>query len=329
MRHDPFGNPLHVRMHHKHGAYWYVYDNKWQPLGKNYVSAMRSYAAWVAPSGGMAELIESTFRWYAGRVKSGDLSQRSLTQYATVRGRIDNAFVEFAPAQVKAKHIHSFLDFYFYDDGAVSVGNLALSVLRGIFDRAVRHGECEYNPARQVKWSKPKKRDRYITDAEYTAIRDVSPHWLQVIMDMCYLTAQRIGDVLDIKQDDITDAGIAFQQQKTKKRLMVEASPALTALVAEARGINRIQGLYLFCHKSARHPRNYDTVRLAWREATINAGVDNANIHDLRAKSLTDADAQGLNAQKLAGHSSAQMTERYLRLLRTDRVQSPAFLRHV
>lgn len=41
------------------------------------------------------------------------------------------------------------------------------------------------------------------------------------VMDICYLTAQRIGDVLEIKEDHILDRGIYFQQQKTSKQLIV------------------------------------------------------------------------------------------------------------
>ena len=43
------------------------------------------------------------------------------------------------------------------------------------------------------------------------------------------------------------------------------------------------------------------------------AGNERFTWHDLRAKALTDTDAQGGDAQALAGHASAQMTQRYIK----------------
>lgn len=323
MRLDPFGNVLHVRMHFKHGAYFYVKDNKWHKIGADYTTAMQNYAAWVAPSGGIEELVRVTFDSYVTRVEKGKLSASSLVQYSKFREIITEAFAEFSPSQVRAKHCSAFLEFYYPE---TTTANGALTVLRGIFDKGVRLGLCDFNPARQIQGVKAEDRDRYITDAEFMAIRSEAKPYLKLIMDMCYLTAQRIGDVLHIKQSDISDAGIYFKQSKTKKRLLVESSPALTELVTEARKLNKVAGLYLFT-KTATHSHSYGTVRLHWVNACDKAGVEDARLHDLRAKAITDADAEGLDAQKLAGHATPAMTEKYLRLRRTDRVQSPGKVR--
>lgn len=320
-RHCPHGNRLHVRMHYKHGAYWYVYQGKWDKLGKSYQVAMQSYAAWIAPSGGMAKLVDDTYQYWERRVDKGLLAPRSLKQYKTVRERITTAFEDFSPEQVKPSHIGQFIDFYLED--SPSQGNIALIVLRAAFTRGVRHGLCDMNPAREIKREEIPKRSRHLTDDEFRAIRQALPVWCQVVMDMCYLTAQRIGDVLDIKQADITEEGIYFQQQKTKKRLLIETSPELEALVVEARGLSKVAGVYLFTKKPATH-RSYSSVLEHFQAACKAARVENARIHDIRAKALTDADAEGMDAQKLGGHSTRAQTENYLRLLRTDRAKSPS-----
>lgn len=326
MRRDPFGNPLHIRMHYKHSAYWYVYQGKWRRLGSNYASAMQGYSALIAPASGMQRLIEDTYASYELMVKKGDMAPGSLAQYNTVRGKIDTAFREFSPSQVKAEHIGRFLDFHF--EGAPSTGNSALTVLRTAFDKAVRWGMCEYNPAKGVDRFKERKRKRYLTDAEWLGIRAHSPEWLRLIIDMCYLTAQRIGDVLAIKQSDITAEGILFTQQKTGKRILVESTPELDDVVRSARALSKVAGVYLFS-RSASKPASYTTTNRYWHKARKAAGVEDARIHDLRAKAITDADAEGLDAQKLAGHAARSMTERYLRLMRTDKVQSPAKLQNL
>lgn len=324
MRLDPYGNPLHVRMHYKHGSYYYVQDNQWHKLGQDYASAMQSYAAWMAPTGGMAKLIDDTYKHFKKRTTltgKQALSTTSYGVYLSHRERIDAAFVEFSPTQVKPKHISGFLDFYFF--GQPSLHNGSLTVLRHIFERGKKMGVCEFNPAKEVKAEKPNERDRYISDEEFNGIRAEAKPYLKLIMDACLLTGQRIGDVLHIKQSDITDEGIFFQQQKTKKRLLIESTPTLQDIVREARGLSKVAGVYLFT-RTANTPMVYSTVLSHWNKATAAAGVEDAHIHDLRAKAITDADAEGLDAQALAGHFSKAMTERYLRLLRTDRVQSPS-----
>lgn len=321
MRLDPFGNPLPARLHYKSGRYWYVYRNKWHPKAKDYSTAMREYAAELSPSGGMMKLISEIYRIYEGRVKRNDLSPRSLRAYKLHRERIETAFREFSPNQVKTSHLGAFLDFY-YEDKPNS-GNIALVVFKAIFGKGVRWGLCDFNPAREIERFTESKRERYLTDAEYQKIYSAAPKWLQLIMDMCYLTGQRIGDVLHIKQGDITPEGIYFSQEKSKKRLEVESTPELVGLVQEIRAQSKVAGVYLFA-KSASVPLHYELVRRAFAAARDAAGIQDARIHDIRAKSLTDADDQGSDAQKLAGHSNPSMTKRYLRLRKTDRVQGPA-----
>lgn len=324
MRRDPFGNILHVRMHYKSGRYWYVYRNQWKPLAKDYPSAMQEYAAEISPSGGMARLINETYRSYEQRVQAGKLSQRSLKTYKLVRERIDTAFVQFAPSQVKPSHIASFIDFHFEDKP--NMGNIALVVLTAAFKKGVRWGLCDFNPAKEIERLDVKKRDRLLSDAEYSRIYAAAPSYLKQIMDMCYLTGQRIGDVLLIKQADISTEGIYFRQQKTQKRLLVESSTALSDLVKSIRTGNKVAGVYLFA-KTATQPYHYESVRRHFSAACVAAGVEDARLHDIRAKAATDADAQGLDAQGLMGHSTAAMTKTYLRLRQTSRVKSPAPLK--
>jgi integrase len=54
-------------------------------------------------------------------------------------------------------------------------------------------------------------------------------------------------------------------------------------------------------------------MRDAFDRARIRAGVADVTLHDLRAKSATDAEQEGLNPTLLLLHSSPQMTERYIR----------------
>ena len=54
-------------------------------------------------------------------------------------------------------------------------------------------------------------------------------------------------------------------------------------------------------------------------------GMADTHLHDLRALALTHARRQGLNATRLAGHSSPVQTERYLRDREEPLASGPSF----
>ncbi len=56
-------------------------------------------------------------------------------------------------------------------------------------------------------------------------------------MDLLYLTAQRISDVLALRVSDITDAGIRFEQEKTGARALVAMTPELQGVISGARSV--------------------------------------------------------------------------------------------
>jgi integrase len=61
-----------------------------------------------------------------------------------------------------------------------------------------------------------------------------------------------------------------------------------------------------------------------WRKLMMKAmsqGVKRFSFHDIRAKGLTDAQQQGLDPQRLAGHTTAQQTAAYLRSKTIDRIK--------
>src|SRR5690606_38606447 len=91
------------------------------------------------------------------------------------------------------------------------------------------------------------KRQRYLTDDEFHAIRAHAHPRLQVVMDLLYLTGQRVGDVLKIKRADLTEEGISFKQEKTGARLLVRWTPELRATVEAAKALSgNVVSPYLF-----------------------------------------------------------------------------------
>ncbi|WP_236213961.1 tyrosine-type recombinase/integrase [Metapseudomonas otitidis] len=296
-------------MYHKHGAYYLVRKGKWMRLGDDYQGALLAYARATSQAalGGMAELID---RAMAHHVKVKRLAANTVSQYEAAAERLKDIFAEFEPRQVMPKHI-----------AAVKVDlaktpnmcNRILSVARIVFSYALEWGEVDSNPCVGVRRHHEARRDRYITDAEFSAILAACSPYVRNILEMAYLTGQRISDVISIRLADISPEGVAFVQQKTGAKLVVAMTPDLEEVIARAKALPRkVRTLTLFCARAGR-PVSYHSIKQAFALAREKAGVPDVTIHDIRAKSLTDADAEGKNAQALGGHSDPRMTARYLR----------------
>lgn len=304
-------------VYQKHGAFWLVKRGKWERLAATLPEALAEYArrTQAHASGSMPELIDRVLNHVAPK-----LATNTQSQYRIAGEKLKKFLAEFTPDQVKSKHVAAIK---MHMAETPNMANRVLSVLRIIFQHAVEWQMCESNPCIGIKRLDEAKRDRYITDAEYAAIYAAAPPRLQIIMDLLYLTGQRIGDVLRIRYADITPDGIAFTQEKTNARLVVGLSAGLRAAIERARTLHgNLRALTLLHNRRGKAP-DYSTTKIQWNKACEKAGVKDAHIHDLRAKSLTDAKRQGFNAQALAGHTSEAMTDRYIRLREIPHVVGP------
>ncbi|MCY1296564.1 Tyrosine recombinase XerC [compost metagenome] len=310
---------LPAKVYQKHGAFYYVHQNKWERLGTSLEEALEVYARKMkaeSTDAGMPKLIDDVLKQLRTKLKPS-----TLDQYEAAGRRLKEILAEFEPHQVKSKHVaaikNSMAD-------TPNMANRVVSFLRTVCTYGVEWQLMDSNPCIGIRRFEEKKRDRYLTDAELASILAVSTENMRVIYLMAYLTAQRISDVLNIKLADISDDGIAFKQQKTDKRLIVAMTADIRDVVERAKALPRpARGLTLFTTRRTCKPVIYETVKQQFKKACERAGVKDATLHDLRAKSITDAKRQGHDPQKLAGHTDARMTERYIRLREIDVAQGP------
>ena len=321
---NPDGLPPCV--YFKNGAYWLVKRNKWTRLGTDRQEAIQQYAATTtAPKrGGMPDLIERVYKHH-----TKGLSKQTANAYASAKKRLCDVFKDFDPRQVQPKHVAKLR---ISDAATPNAANRNQTFLKIVMDHALELGEVDSNPVVGAKRYKEPERERYISDDEFRRIYAQAGEKLRIIMELCYLTGQRIGDVLRIRFEQLTTEGIQFQQIKTKAKLTVAYTPELQATIGRAKALltdGKVQLLpqgYLLRSDRAgtrhNHP-SYSATLAAWTKACTAAGVENANPHDLRAKSATDGDSQGLNVTALLGHRNAQQTETYLRKTKSPLVDGP------
>lgn len=294
-------------MYQKHGAYYLVRKGKWERLSADLQEAVQIYARRISDrnQGGMPDLIDRALAHHRKKV-----SENTAKQYELASERLKTIFMEFEPRQVLPKHVAA-VKMELSD--TPNMCNRILSFLRIVFGYALEWQEVDSNPCIGISRHAEGRRDRYITDAEFGALLTAASPYIRSILEMCYLTGQRIGDVIAIRLADISDDGVSFVQEKTGSKLIVAMTPDLQAVIDRAKALPRkMRTLTLFCSRAGK-PVRYETVKDAFHILRGKTGILDVKIHDIRAKSLTDADSEGKNAQTLGGHTDARMTARYLR----------------
>ena len=288
----------------KSGSYYYVKRGKWEMIGKTLEEALKAYASRVASVGeDMPSLLE---RYY----NSLTVAPNTKRSYLTAKNHLSRILAEFRPSQVTAKDVATIM-LKFKDQPGTA--NIMRTFLIGAFQMGIMDDLVTTNVARDTRPFRLKARDRYLSDDEFIAIRHHANEHLQLIMDVCYMTGQRIGDVLAIRHADISEQGITFVQSKTKHRMMVAMTQELREVVKKARSLHQsVKGFHLFHHRNGK-PYLYDYVRVWWNAACKDAGIDNAHIHDIRAKAATDANKAGMDSKALLGHISEASHNKYLR----------------
>lgn len=308
------------RVYLRHGRYFYVrpLDGKWMPLSRERegLPAMHRALSSVMDGEIVGEFMPAVItRWLdEKRSEWGDKTARDNERAAD---KIARAFVEFKPDKVTtpaaARYLKTLRD-------RPRTHNLHRTLLRQIMAFAAVEGLREgFNPVDDIPPMTLDKRVRIVTDDEVRALKSAAllqsrnGEALAQMIDLAVLTGQRIGDIIGLRWQDITDAGVIVTQQKTKVRLLIEWSPALRAAVeACAEGRDRIG--HLLKTQSGRG-YTYAGIRSAWVRACQRAGVEDLNIHDLRGRAGVDAlgeDEDIRQAQKLLGHTTEAMTRGYV-----------------
>ena len=85
-----------------------------------------------------------------------------------------------------------------------------------------------------------------------------------------------------------------------------------------------IRALTLLHNRRGKAP-DYSTVKIQWDKARAAAGVEDAQLRDLRAFAATWAKKQGKNPTALLMHSSPSQTVRYLREKEEPVAEGPSF----
>jgi integrase len=198
--------------------------------------------------------------------------------------------------------------------------NREVALMKHAFTLAIREwGWIKENPARMVSMEKePPHKDRWLTDEEEKQLLNACPAWLREIVVFAVDTGCRRGEILSLpwKHLDL-DKGVAIIfGRKTNEWRSVPLTRRLREMFSEKQASQKVRSMRsnpVFCNTEGQ-PVNIHELRWAFEVALNKAGVEDFRFHDLRHTFATRLAQDGVDLftiQKLLGHKSYAMTERY------------------
>ena len=325
---------LPARVYLRSGTFYYVHPGgKWENLGKDLDAARRRAEHYQDPSGAYG-----TMAWFLAqflidceqRVRVGTLSQRTLDDYTTAIGTAEKpgglriGFGHMQPSQIGPHDVTAYLDIG-ARAGRPVPANRERACLSSCMSWMLRGnmGGLTVNPcmrAAGVKRNTERKRERYVTDAEYTAVHAVAPAQVRLMMELVYRTLQRPEvDVLAWTPANVRkkagEAVLSFRQHKTKRLIDIALSGQLGELVTAA--IGEVPVLHQpIVHTLVGTAYSYDGLSSMLKRAQVKAKVASFGFRDLKGKGATDMWLAGVpieTIQQLCGHASKTTTEIYIK----------------
>lgn len=312
---------LPPRVYEKHGALHYVMRStgKWHrlgPKGMRESEILRAVADLIGPpdTGTMGGLIER----YAREVLPKKAPKTVKAQRLEL-ARLAEVFGHMRPDEVQPSDCWG----YYTARGGASAAHHEVRLLSHVFTWARRWGVLSVNPAQRLGLKTPEPRTRYVTDAEFLAVRAVAPPMIGYAMDLALLTALRQGDILRLERRHLTDQGIELVTGKTGRGVLIEWSPELREVIAAALRQSPQVRRFVICRRDGK-PLSSSGFQSIWQRMMRKTEGERFTFHDLRAKSLSDEPTlEGAAAR--AAHADPRITQRVYRRL-PQRVKPLAIL---
>lgn len=195
--------------------------------------------------------------------------------------------------------------------------NRELSVLRVAFNIAIKEWEwVKDNPMNKIKlWKEPSGRVRYLSDEEFDRLLSECPDWLKSIITVARHTGLRKENILSLtwSQVDLFRRLITIDHTKNNERLSIPLNETLLILFKQLSRVRHINSPYVFSKPDGSRYRFINE----FRKAVKRTGITDFKFHDLRhcfASALVQKGVDLYQVQKLLGHKSNAMTQRYAHL---------------
>lgn len=239
------------------------------------------------------------------------LKPNTTADYSRSWKILSPVFGHMNPAMIQPQHIRQYMDVR--GKSSTVRANRERSLLSNIMAWGFERGLVKSNPCTGVRTFAEKRRERYITDAEYYAVRDIAPPNIRSAMEIAYRCAARQQDVLSLLRQQLLPEGIYIKQGKTGKQQIKQWTVELRAAVELAIGQPSTISSTWVIH--TKHGQRYTRsgfnanwnrlIKLAVAQGLLSEPF---TFHDLKRKGISDFDG---DKQQFSGHMTKAMAERY------------------
>jgi len=268
----------------------------------------------------MTEWIEQ----FTKKLQQRGLRPNTLRDYRVRLKAINNTFGEKEIKKVTTKEIAEFLNSY-TEQGKTATAKLTRGILIDLFNGAIAEGHLDNNPAVPTKNPRVQIKRARLSLEEFLLIRQCSqPHSTRIKsgMNLALLTGQRVGDIQRMQWQDIYDGKWWLQQEKTGMKLAIPLTLSLGAIQETFEGIlsqcrEQIGGEKYVLIKTGKTTPEYAHLSRRFKELRNQSGLKwegtPPSFHEIRSLSARlHSEERGKEfAQKLLGHKSANMTDKY------------------
>jgi len=192
--------------------------------------------------------------------------------------------------------------------------NRELAVIKHCFNQGVLWGLTNRNPCRGVKLLKETPKDRWLTYSEEELVLRESPEWLKPIILIDINTGLRLSELTTLRWEDVDLDRKTLTVRKAKNGEMriiplnSQTHQVFTWKREEGKRL-KLEGI-----DGKVFPFSTSFVSHTFRRACDEVGLTDVTFHSLRhsfATRLAQHNVDVLAIQKLMGHKSISMTQRY------------------
>lgn len=257
------------------------------------------------------------------------LAKATLDLYAVRLRQIVARLGSLPVDGVTIAHVAAYLDSL-----SARSSNQTRAILADVFAHAVAKGLCPDNPAAlTIPRIEEVARKRHTLEG-LMAIRAEAEGWLQNAIDLALVTAQRRGDILAMRFDDVRDGYLHVIQHKTARSsdagyLRILVTQQRKAVIDRCR--DNVPSPYLIHRKPERTSQAQQKGKAHWtkieegylsrafkaarEKANAYPGLTDAQqpgFHEIRALAIHLMKKAGKDAQGLAGQADQKTTKNYL-----------------
>jgi integrase len=191
--------------------------------------------------------------------------------------------------------------------------NRELAVFKTIFNKAIKNGKAERNPAQGVKLLKENnERDRILSPEEYIRLLAHCPAHIKPVVKVAYYTGMRQGEILNLTwgQVDVREGFIKLEAWDTKTsapRLVPLTRELVEMFKAMTRGLPAVK---VFTYAG----RQIGAIKRGFTTACKGAGIVDFTFHDLRHTAINNWRLQGHDYFRImaaTGHKTMTVFKRY------------------